>query len=123
MKELDKNSVVWKIRPQWMGNRYTNANIPYCATCNGKIHDIAHKFCGWCGTPLTLPEPLTLERLREMEGEPVYDAIVQEWYIISNVEVVDELMAEIHMTDYTVVEWDETAPLPQFYPVVPKQEP
>ena len=46
---------------------------------------------------LTPPnEPLTLEQLREMVGEPVYDYLGQEWYVIQ--EYYDH---ELTMTDGT----------------------
>ena len=46
---------------------------------------------------LTPPnEPLTLEQLREMDGEPVYDYLGQEWYVIQ--EYYDH---ELTMTDGT----------------------
>ena len=46
---------------------------------------------------LTPPnEPLTLEQLREMNGEPVYDYLGQEWYVIQ--EYYDH---ELTMTDGT----------------------
>ena len=41
-------------------------------------------------------EPLTLEQLREMDGEPVYDYLGQEWYVIQ--EYYDH---ELTMTDGT----------------------
>ena len=41
-------------------------------------------------------EPLTLEQLREMVGEPVYDYLGQEWYVIQ--EYYDH---ELTMTDGT----------------------
>ena len=46
---------------------------------------------------LTPPnEPLTLDELREMDGEPVYDYLGQEWYVIQ--EYYDH---ELTMTDGT----------------------
>ena len=46
---------------------------------------------------LTQPnEPLTLEQLRGMDGEPVYDYLGQEWYVIQ--EYYDH---ELTMTDGT----------------------
>ena len=53
-------------------------------------------------TPVEMPtltppnEPLTLEQLREMNGEPVYDYLGQEWYVIQ--EYYDH---ELTMTDGT----------------------
>ena len=41
-------------------------------------------------------EPLSIEQLREMEGEPVYDYLGQEWYVIQ--EYYDH---ELTMTDGT----------------------
>ena len=41
-------------------------------------------------------EPLTIEQLREMNGEPVYDYLGQEWYVIQ--EYYDH---ELTMTDGT----------------------
>ena len=41
-------------------------------------------------------EPLTLKQLREMDGEPVYDYLGQEWYVIQ--EYYDH---ELTMTDGT----------------------
>lgn len=41
-------------------------------------------------------EPLTIEQLREMDGEPVYDYLGQEWYVIQ--EYYDH---ELTMTDGT----------------------
>ena len=41
-------------------------------------------------------EPMTLEQLREMVGEPVYDYLGQEWYVIQ--EYYDH---ELTMTDGT----------------------
>ena len=41
-------------------------------------------------------EPLTIEELREMDGEPVYDYLGQEWYVIQ--EYYDH---ELTMTDGT----------------------
>ena len=41
-------------------------------------------------------EPLTMEQLREMDGEPVYDYLGQEWYVIQ--EYYDH---ELTMTDGT----------------------
>ena len=41
-------------------------------------------------------EPMTLEQLREMDGEPVYDYLGQEWYVIQ--EYYDH---ELTMTDGT----------------------
>lgn len=41
-------------------------------------------------------EPLTLEKLRGMDGEPVYDYLGQEWYVIQ--EYYDH---ELTMTDGT----------------------
>ena len=52
---------------------------------------------------LTPPnEPLTIEQLREMVGEPVYDYLGQEWYIIQ--EYYDH---ELLMTDGTSFEDDD----------------
>ena len=45
---------------------------------------------------LTPNESLTLEQLREMDGEPVYDYLGQEWYVIQ--EYYDH---ELTMTDGT----------------------
>ena len=41
-------------------------------------------------------EPLTLEQLRKMDGQPVYDYLGQEWYVIQ--EYYDH---ELTMTDGT----------------------
>ena len=46
---------------------------------------------------LTPPnEPLTIEQLREMDGEPVYDYLGQEWYVIQ-----EYYGHELTMTDGT----------------------
>lgn len=47
-------------------------------------------------------DPLTLEELREMDGEPVYDWMGYEWFVVS--EVTDD---EVIMTDGTVFDIDE----------------
>ena len=49
-----------------------------------------------------LNDPLTLEELREMDGEPVYDWMGYEWFVVS--EVADD---GVIMTDGTVFDIDE----------------
>lgn len=39
---------------------------------------IDNKFCPNCGTPLTPPQPLTLEELRGMDGKPVWVVTLEE---------------------------------------------
>ena len=46
--------------------------------------------------------PLTLDELREMDGEPVYDWMGYEWFVVS--EVSDD---GVIMTDGTVFDIDE----------------
>ena len=55
------------------------------------LYDIQHM-------PTLTPQndPLTIEELREMDGEPVYDYLGQEWYVIQ--EYYDH---ELTMTDGT----------------------
>ena len=55
--------------------------------------------------PTITPPPndtLTLEELREMDGEPVYDWMGYEWFVVS--EVSDD---EVIMTDGTIFDIDE----------------
>ena len=47
-------------------------------------------------------DPLTLDELREMDGDPVYDWMGYEWFVVS--EVTDD---EVIMTDGTVFDIDE----------------
>ena len=89
--------------------------VPTCKECasfrpgseNGycREHDRFVKFTDFCsrGTPvdksstITAPnKPLTLDELREMVGDPVYDYLGQEWYVIQ--EYYDH---ELLMTDGT----------------------
>lgn len=49
--------------------------------------------------------PPTLEELREMDGEPVYDWMGYEWFVVS--EVTDD---EVIMTDGTIFYIDEDSP-------------
>jgi len=46
--------------------QYDKYNHTDC-DCGGEA-----KFCPECGEPLTESQPLTLEQLREMDGQPVY---------------------------------------------------
>lgn len=46
--------------------------------------------------------PMTLEELRDMDGEPVYDWMGYEWFVVS--EVSDD---EVIMTDGTIFDIDE----------------
>ena len=50
-------------------------------------------------------DPLTLDELREMDGEPVYDWMGYEWFVVS--EVTDD---EVIMTDGTIFDIDEDSP-------------
>ena len=52
--------------------------------------------------PVQPNAPLTLDELREMEGEPVYDWMGYEWFVVS--EVADD---GVIMTDGTVFDIDE----------------
>lgn len=101
---------------------YVDDIVCYLPTNNGDAKSVPVNHCPNCGAPLTQPKPLTVEQLREMDGGPVYDWHLQEWFVISDVDVIDELMSEINMTDGTIVDWDETAPLPKFYTHEPEQE-
>ena len=63
------------------------------STMGGMLFDTAEEAIN----ALTPPnEPLTIEQLREMNGEPVYDYLGQEWYVIQ--EYYDH---ELTMTDGT----------------------
>lgn len=64
-------------------------------------------------------EPLTLDELREMEGEPVYDGHALQWYVIEDVDIVDELSTIICMTDGEV--FDSEDGLPPFYRRKPEE--
>ena len=55
-------------------------------------------------------EPLTLDELRGMAGEPVYDGHALQWYVIEDVDVVDELSTIIHMTDGTDFDSEDGLP-------------
>lgn len=50
-------------------------NCKYC-DCHFMVllltEETGSNFCPNCGEPLTQPEPLSLERLKQMDGEPVY---------------------------------------------------
>lgn len=46
--------------------------VCYLPTDNGGGDDLPQNYCQNCGSPLTEPAPLTLEQLREMDGEPMY---------------------------------------------------
>lgn len=98
----------------WFLTRFKNKPCPLCNAEYGRYHKmngyslIKHKFCPECGAQLIKPESLTLDELKIREGKPVYDWHSQKWFVISEVDTIDELMTEIHMTDFSVVEWDET---------------
>lgn len=57
--------------------------IKKCSKCGFPISGWwgADKFCANCGTPMT-DEPLTIEQLREMEGEPVWVELYQAWALV-----------------------------------------
>lgn len=51
--------------------------------------DAQFRFCPLCSEPLTNPKPLTLDELREMDGEPVYilcDGKPGMWMIVDTAE-------------------------------------
>lgn len=72
-------------------------------------------------------QPLTLEQLREMEGRPVYNCMVQQWFVIEKIFIKGKLVgsqcdyAEITMSDGTVfcsdLDYDEISG--RFYPYPP----
>lgn len=64
------------------------------------------------------PKPLTLDELREMEGEPVYNADNKTWYVVEDIDEIDELSTVISMTDTT--EFDSEEGLPKFYRTKPE---
>ncbi|WP_258107192.1 Lar family restriction alleviation protein [Christensenella minuta] len=64
------------------------------------------------------PQPLTLDELREMEGEPVYNADNKTWYVVEDIDEIDELSTVISMTDTT--EFDSEEGLPKFYRTKPE---
>ena len=53
------------------------------------------------------PKPLTLDELREMEGEPVYNADNKTWYVVEDIDEIDELSTVISMTDTTEFDSEE----------------
>lgn len=68
----------------FLTNEYLEVNA-----CNHKTpytEEIAFNFivnfCPNCGEPLTQPEPLTLEQLQKMDGEPVWVKGIDEWAIV-----------------------------------------
>ena len=63
------------------------------STMGGMLFDTAEDAISALSPP---NEALTLEQLREMDGEPVYDYLGQEWYVIQ--EYYDH---ELTMTDGT----------------------
>lgn len=65
------------------------------------------------------PQPLTLDELREMEGEPVYNADNKTWYVVEDIDEIDELSTVISMTDTT--EFDSEEGLPKFYRTKPER--
>jgi len=75
------NGVKYNERHVWSDkdNKYIVEKFPYCAACGKIIEDIAHSFCGWCGEPLTQQKSLSLKKLREMDGEPVWIESTKEW--------------------------------------------
>lgn len=64
----------------------------YAATTDNA--ELAADIINWVGAEPNVP--LTLEQLRKMDGEPVYDYLGQEWYVIQ--EYYDH---ELTMTDGT----------------------
>lgn len=71
---------------EWAKNQdYQSVAARYAKILAGLVDEIA-----------TPNEPLTLEQLRKMDGEPVYDYLGQEWYVIQ--EYYDH---ELTMTDGT----------------------
>ena len=70
----------------WQGNRNVTHWTPLPAP-PGKDNNVPAK---------TPNEPLTIKQLREMDGEPVYDYLGQEWYVIQ-----EYYGHELTMTDGT----------------------
>lgn len=100
--------------------RVDGDSLFYFDECYG-WEGIKIKYCPFCGRPLTEEalaelerkiggndfsqppnEPLNLEQLRAMDGEPVYDWMGYEWFVVS--EVSDD---GVIMTDGTVFDIDE----------------
>ena len=69
-----------------------------CEQCRKSGSICTGKDCIIPSMPTLTPpnEPLTIEQLRKMDGEPVYDYLGQEWYVIQ--EYYDH---ELTMTDGT----------------------
>lgn len=66
------------------------------------------------------PKPLTLDELRQMDGEPVYDGLGYEWFILA--EITDD---EVIMTDGAVFDIDEDSMntvIERFYRHKPQEE-
>lgn len=70
------------------------------------------KFCPNCGEPLTQPEPLSLEQLRQMDGEPVYlirvesdkekhNTIKEGWYLVETDRGL------VRSSQFTTITFDE----------------
>lgn len=51
--------------------RIRGSNGSYCAECGDTLLEW-YAYCPTCGEPLTQPEPLTLEQLKQMDGKPAY---------------------------------------------------
>lgn len=60
----------------------TPESCPYCMEHLSKDWS----FCPECGQPTfwSKNEPLTMDELREMAGDPVYLAVDDKWYIVNN---------------------------------------
>ena len=63
------------------------------------------------------PKLLTLDDLRDMVGEPVFNEYENIWQIISDIDEVDELCTIINMTDGD--EYDTEDGFPGFYRTKP----
>ena len=78
---------------------------------------LAGDILDWVGE--TENNPLTLEQLKSMEGQPVFGREEQYWFVVDYIDVVDEMSAVIHMTDGS--EYDTEEGLPQLYAKMPRE--
>lgn len=90
-----------------MNCKFCNDDTIITAVCyiplgDGNGTDIPMNFCPACGANLSEQEPLTLDELREMDGEPVWCVEGKQWgLVVNNAEDYERPIFRILLHDWT----------------------